>query len=585
MSVPNAPPKGFLSGVASLVSGNPASISSSVRNLIGPGSVGLALAPSGQPKGVWGDRPLAARVVAAQQPQQQQPQQQQPQQQQPQQQQPQPQHDEQDLEQPEPPIPLDTLQKLQAYLNSCPPGLTELALDGCQIKSVAGVIFPSGLLDLDLGGNQITSLSGVQFPDGLTGLSLFGNQITSFKGVRFPPNLLDLNLDGNQIITLRGVQFPPSLLELSITDTKINSFAGFQIPPNLLSLHLSDNEITSLQGVQFPPRLTLLNLENNKIKSFQGVQFPIGLLRLILSFNEITSLTGVKFPPSLTELRLENNQISPLSIWGSPFEGVIFPPSLLRLNLSNNNCQTLYRLQFPPNLTSLNLEGNPLRSLKGIINPNEYVMEYLKHNFPSLYFRDLHTQHKGAKLAEKSASKAARQSQKATLKKMTDLSQHSMQIQLRAVTSFLREGMAARAQQHADQMLRDKQDKPTTYEESLFYAKLGEKTYPIPMNEELLVQDVLDYLNEHYYISVLHNCDGMHLHKPGMGNLDSGRTLKDCGVVSEEALDLVCGTRTHQGGFARHHHSRKCNKQYQTRRNKSKSKSKSKPKKNGHGRN
>ena len=477
----------------------------------------------------------------------------------------------------QPPIPerLDTLQKLQAYLNSCPPGLTELALDGCQIKSVAGVIFPSGLLDLDLGENQITTLTGVQFPDGLTRLSLFGNQITSFKGVRFPPNLLDLNLYGNQITSLRGLQFPPGLLVLSISDTKINSLAGFQFPPSLLELYLHDNEITSLQGVQFPPRLTLLNLVNNKIKSLQGVQFPIGLLRLILSFNEITSLTGVKFPPSLTELRLENNQISPLSIWGSPFEGVIFPPSLLRLNLSNNNCQTLYRLQFPPNLTSLNLEGNPLRSLKGIINPNEYVMEYLKHNFPSLYFRDLHTQHKGAKLAEKSASKAARQSQKATLKKMTDLSQHSMQIQLRAVTSFLREGMAARAQQHADQMLRDKQDKPTTYEESLFYAKLGEKTYPIPMNEELLVQDVLDYLNEHYYISVLHNCDGMHLHKPGMGNLDSGRTLKECGVVSDNVLDIACGTQN--GGFARHRHSRKRNKRSQKRR-----KSKSKSQKNGH---
>ena len=47
----------------------------------------------------------SARAVAVQQPERQ------PQQQQPQ---PQPQHDEQDVEQPDPPIPLDTLQKLQA---------------------------------------------------------------------------------------------------------------------------------------------------------------------------------------------------------------------------------------------------------------------------------------------------------------------------------------------------------------------------------------------------------------------------------------------------------------------------------------
>jgi hypothetical protein len=180
---------------------------------------------------------------------------------------------------------------------------------------------------------------------------------------------------------------------------------------------------------------------------------------------------------------------------------------------------------------------------------------------------------KAARQSQKAASKAARQSQKATLKKMTDLSQHSMQIQLSAVTSFLREGMKARAQQHADQLLRDKEEKPTTYEQSLFYAKLNEKMYPVPMIEEFAIRDVLNYLNEHYYISVLHNCGDMHLHKPGAGKLESGHTLKECGVVSDNVLDIVCGTQ--KGG---HHHSRKRNKRSQKRRNKSKSKSK----KNGH---
>ena len=58
----------------------------------------------------------------------------------------------------------------------------------------------------------------------------------------------------------------------------------------------------------------------------------------------------------------------------------------------------------------------------------------------------------------------------------------------------------------------------------------------------------------------------MHLHKHGMGKLDSGRTLKDCGVVSEEVLRIPCGTQ--KGGFERHRHSRKHN----NRSNKSKSK-------------
>jgi len=539
---------GLFSGLASFSKG---SLSDMIKNI---GSVGPAALVGTQPvrnvPGAAAAAPAAApRVVAAQQPQQQQPQQQQPQ------------HDEQDLDQPDPPIPLDTLQKLQAYLNLCPPGLTELILERCRINSVAGVIFPNGLLELDLSENQITTLTGVQFPDGLTRLNLFGNQITSFNGVRFPPNLLDLNLDGNQITTLRGVQFPPSLLELSITDTKINSFAGFRIPPNLLQLYLSDNEITSLQGVQFPPRLTLLNLQNNKIKSLQGVQFPIGLLRLILSFNGITSLTGVQFPLSLTELHLENNQISPLNRWGSPFEGVVFPPSLLVLNLSNNNLKVLYRLQFPPNITSLNLEGNPLRSLTGIINPNEYVMEYLKHNFASVYFRDLHTQHKGAKLAEKSALKAVRQSQKAELHKMTDLSQQSMRNQLNAVTSFLHDGMAARAMEHNEQVQSRMGNK-------IFVRMVNDMLYYVPFSPTMTVQDVLDYLNNNYYVSVLIPNHGAMSLMVGSTQLDEPlQRLADRNIQNDSTLHAVGKMIPLQGGGTRRSSSNQ--RRSQRRRNKS----------------
>jgi hypothetical protein len=473
------------------------------------------------------------------------------------------------------------------------------------------------LTKLKLGDNQITSLTGVQFPPGLTDLSLGNNQITSLTGVQFPHVLTHLNLNSNPIASLAGGQFPPGLVGLYLVKTNV-SFEGAQFPHELKRLYLSENQITSssLQRLQLqlPPGLTELNLDRNQITTLEGIRFPIGLTQLDLHENQITSLEGAQFPPGLRSLILDRNQITTLkgsqlpsgltslSLRRNQFTGVDlvqFPQNLTHLDLAKNQIKFVgggwsARLLLLPNMKSLNLEENPLESLTRM-NVNEHVMEYFKHNFPSLYFRGLHYQHKHNKIAEKSASKAARQSQKAelkaarqsqktTIKNMSDLSQQSMQTQLRAVTSYLREGMAARAQQHAEQLLRDRQEKPTTYEESLFFAKLGEKTYPVPMNEELLVQDVLDYLNEHYYISVLHNCDDMHLHKPGMGNLDSGRTLKDCGVVSEEVLDLVCGTRTtQQGGFARHHHSRKHNKHSQLRRNKSKSKSKSK--KNGHSRN
>ena len=61
-------------------------------------------------------------------------------------------------EQPQIPGPLNTTQKLQAYLDSCPPNLTELDLRAQQITSLAGVRFPPGLKSLLLNFNNISSL-------------------------------------------------------------------------------------------------------------------------------------------------------------------------------------------------------------------------------------------------------------------------------------------------------------------------------------------------------------------------------------------------------------------------------------------
>ena len=476
-----------------------------------------------------------------------------------------------------------------------PPNLKDIRLSFCQISSLSGLQFPLGLTKLSLDRNQITSLAGVQFPPGLTELYLYSNQINSLVGVQFPHGLMELGLNSNPIASLVGVQFPPGLIRLYLVNTNIGSFEGAQFTHELKRLYLSENKITSLslQGLQLqlPPGLTELKLDRNQITTLQGIRFPIGLTSLDLYKNQITSLEGAQFPPGLRNLNLDDNQITTL-------KGLPLPPGLTSLSMSRNQLTLLEVAQFPetltlldlsknqikyidfgskiravllPNLTSLNLEGNPLESLAGIM-VNEYVMGYFKHNYSNLYFRYLHSRHKRSKMAEQSALKAARQSQKATLKDISDLTQQSMQNQMKAVTSFLREGMTARAQQHADQLLRDKEEKSTTYEQSLFYAKLNEKMYPVPMIEELSMQDVLNYLNEHYYISVLHNCGGihlMHLHKPGAGKLESGRTLKEYGVVSDDVLDIICGTQ--KGGF-RHSRSKKRvikrNKRSQKRSNK-----------------
>jgi Leucine-rich repeat (LRR) protein len=362
-----------------------------------------------------------------------------------------------------------------------------------------------------------------------TELLLSDNQITTMAGVRFPPDLEALELQDNKITSLKGVQFPSGLTSLSLNHNQIDSLQGVRFPHGLTDLYLGQNKITSLNGVQFPPGLIDLDLSQNKITSLAGVQFPATIKEsLHLGNNQITSLKGVQFPSVLESLVLNNNQITSLS-------GVQFPSVLLELDLRDNAITSLYQLQMPPDST-IDLKGNPLLYLHGIINPDEYLMDYLKHHFPSGYFREFHYQRKDAKMAQLSALKAARQSQKADLKFISDSTQQSMRNQLNAVTSFLRDGMEARVRQHEEQLAKEVEERGR----AIFYIHgPSGKKYTVPLNTSITIQEVIDYLNDHYYISVLGNCGVMRLVFSGK-QLEPERTLADYNVLAGNTLHIVC---------------------------------------------
>ena len=293
-----------------------------------------------------------------------------------------------------------------------------------------------------------------------------------------------------------------------------------------------------------PPGLTKLHLNVRQISSLAGVIFPLGLREVHLADNLIASLEGVHFPHELKRLYLSNNQIDSL-------EGVQFPSTLEYLYLANNRITTLQGVQFPRGLTNFNFQDNPLISLAGMINPTSIIKNYLLVHYHSLYLRDI----EGVMVT----LQAARQSQKATLKEMSDLSQHSMQNQLKAVTSFLREGMEARSQQHAEQLAKEVEERGKAI---ILIRGLG-KIFTVPLNTAMTVQWVLDYLNNHYYISVLDNCGVMRIIFNGK-QLEPGRTLADYNVQSGSSLNIVCAaTNPTQGG------SKKRPNKSKKRRNKS----------------
>ena len=357
------------------------------------------------------------------------------------------------------------------------------------------------LTTLQINGVYIQSIQGVRFPVNLTTLNLASNQIKYLNGVQFPSNLTNLNLGGNNIESLEGANFPSTLTTLTLNNNFINSLQGIQFPPNLISLYLSNNEIQNLDGIQFPTRLTQLTLNDNELIHMSGVQFPLGLS--VLDLGNHTSFQDKR--------------------------DLIYS--------GHNKIKSLNEVKFPPNLTELNLQGNRLETLGRIIEPTPNILHLIELQFPKI-----------VEEYRKKLSKQSQQTEQAALKEISDFNQLSMQNQLHALTSFLREGMEARAQQHAETLKQEGEERG----KPLIYVRLisNGMRYPVPLNTTESVQSVLDYMNEHYYISSLvSNCGAMHLYKSDKrGRLTTTRILADYSIQNGDTLNAQCRIMQMSGG-------------------------------------
>ena len=380
----------------------------------------------------------------------------------------------------------------------------------------------------------------------LTALQMNNASLTHIEGVRFPTNLIKIDLVGNQIQNLNRVQFPPNLTHLHLSNNHITNLNGVQFPPNLTELYLGSNGINSLQGANFTSTLTTLELDHNNIESLQGIQFPSTLTSLNLGWNNIHNLDRIQFPPRLTELWLNDNRLIHMS-------GVQFPSGLTKLDLSNgeergddrmgygyNQLKSFNDVKFPPSLTELNLQRNRFETLGKIIEPTPNVLQLIEHQFPKIVEEYRKTLTRQSQQEQATLTRQSQQTEQATLKEISDFNQQSMQNQLRGITSFLREGMEARAKQHAEQLEREGEERG----KPLIYIRLiaNGMRYPVPLNTTESVQSVIDYVNEHYYISSLvSNCGAIHLYKSDRrGRLDHIRVLADYNIQNGETLNAQC---------------------------------------------
>ena len=307
----------------------------------------------------------------------------------------------------------------------------------------------------------------------------------------------------------------------------LRSYLRKRCPDNLTVIRISGARISDIAGVQFRENLTEINLSYNAITTLVGAQFPEGLRKLDLGYNSIQKLDGIHFPPNLTELLLNNNKIDSMS-------RVIFPVGLITLDLSNhaddgpnrnnrNQIKSFNEVRFPNQLTELNLHDNPLETLGSIIDPFPATLDLIERQFPKI---------------------VRKYRQGATSKQISDLNQLSLHNQLRALTSFLREGMEHRSKENNERL----KDDPNV----IFVDAPNGVKYNVPLRNEP-IQYILDYMNDNYYISSLYpNCDVMILVKksevldlirhPAELNIGHGTDL----VATPRNMQLA-GGRTQKG--------------------------------------
>lgn len=369
----------------------------------------------------------------------------------------------------------------------------------------------------------------------LTALKINGALIRSMEGVRFPVNLITINLHSNQIPYLKGVQFPPNLTELYLNYNRIQSLEGANFPSTLTTLHLENNQINSLQGIQFPSNLTSLRLDHNFIQNLDRIKFPPKLTELLLNDNQLIHMSGVHFPPGLTKLDLSNSEER-----GDEREGYKY-----------NQLKSFNEVKFPPSLTELNLQRNRFETLGKIIEPTPNILQLIENQFPKIVEEYRKTLTRQSQQEQAALTRQSQQTHQATLKEVSDFNQLSVQNQLRGITSFLREGMEARAQQHAKQLRKEREERGKAMIEVRIILNGIQYPVPVPLNTADSVQSVLDYMNEHYYISSLvPNCGAMHLYKSGIkGRLEPKSTLADNNVQKDNTLNAQCMMQLNpQGG-------------------------------------
>jgi hypothetical protein len=87
-----------------------------------------------------------------------------------------------------------------------------------------------------------------------------------------------------------------------------------------------------------------------------------------------------------------------------------------------------------------------------------------------------------------------------------------------------------------------------TFVMSKIFVRVNGTPYPVPLDVNMTVQSVLDYMNEHYSSVLVPNCSVMKLYKEGKGFMNPAEILENYQVLNEDTLYLRCVMHVKNGG-------------------------------------
>ncbi|KAF7521199.1 hypothetical protein G7054_g12519 [Neopestalotiopsis clavispora] len=245
--------------------------------------------------------------------------------------------------------------------------LRNLRADNNLIESLEGIKFHDSLQVLRARNNLIeeVDLEGTKLQH-LTELDLQGNNIRSVANIEQLSSLSTLNLEDNCLASFSTTTDDmPSLryLQLSINAITELSIASF---PSLRLLHADRNQLITLRGFSRARRLDSLSLREQRGQEPLNISFLTAayeVRKLFLSGNLLTT-----FDPKVDFLNLQFLELANcgLQSLGANFGQLM--PNLRTLNLNFNALEDLSALRFIPRLKKLLVAGNRLSDTIALAN-------------------------------------------------------------------------------------------------------------------------------------------------------------------------------------------------------------------------